>query len=398
MSEVVANRVLQQALAASGGTLRFDRFMSLALYHPTVGYYTSRPDVLGPSGDFTTASEMTPVYGATLATAIAGDLAALDGGRRVIEFGAGSGAFAVALMSALTQQGGARGLPDEYVICEISPTLRSRQAERIASALPDLFPRFRWMSPHEIPKGPGVVVANELLDALPVRRFVWHTAGLRELWVACNESSGPRGLDAESGTNSSGDLPLIWRERQVSRRVEAALMAHYGDVWSALEEGAVVDVNARIPALFRRFRQCLTNGSIWLTDYGESRHEYYHPQRTAGTLVCHWQHRVEHDPLVRVGAQDITAAVDFTRVAECATETGLTVSTYATQAHALMMLGVDLVVADLTDERAQLSARMALKTLLLPGQMGERMKVMVLSTPGFSTSAAFGRFDMRHRL
>lgn len=374
------HEAMLQAISATGGAVRFDRFMQMALYHPAFGYYTTRPAVLGPQGDFTTASEISPVYGATLARGIGADLAALEH-PRVIEFGAGSGAFAVALMSALAGSvAGPRALPEEYIICEVSPVLRRLQAEQIAASLPTFVGRFRWLSPAEIPSGPGVVVANELIDALPVRRFVWYPDRLEELWVAAKDGA------------------FAWRARAVTTATEAALRQHYGRVWASLSEGTILDVNARIPALLAQLKRMLSIGTVWLADYGETRSEYFHPERTEGTLVCHWQHQTVHDPLARVGEQDITASVDFTRVAEAASAAGLQVAGFATQAHALMMLGVDAVVAGLPDPADQLDAVAALKTLLLPGQMGERVKLMLLATPNHHSRADFGPFDMRHRL
>lgn len=368
-------RSLAARIEAAGGALRFDHFMAFALYDPEFGYYTCKPTVLGAEGDFTTASEMSPIFATTLARGIASQLAALER-PRIVEFGAGSGRFAAALLHALARLD---RLPDRYVICDVSPRLASLQQAFLREAVADLPVTVTFENASDCKPAPGVLVANEVLDALPVRRFVCRNAGLVEQWVVA-EGAG-----------------FALQERALGRRLEARLRARYGRYWDDLEEGTEVEINARQLSFLRTLKRLNPRGAIWLSDYGEPRAAYYHPGRTRGTLLCHRNHQISHDPLTHIGQQDITASVDFTRVAEVASALGLEVRGFATQAHALVTLGVDSVLGSLAED-ARLDAVAALKTLLLPGQMGERVKLMVLADPALAPTPLFEPFDMRHRL
>lgn len=373
--EAACKRRLAARIAAAGGALRFDHFMAFALYDPECGYYTCKPTVLGSAGDFTTASEMSPIFAATLARGIAPQLAALER-PRIVEFGAGSGRFAAALLHAL---GHLDQLPERYVICDVSPRLAALQQAFLREAVAELPVTVTFESASDCTPAPGVLVANEVLDALPVRRFVCRSAGLAEQWVVA-EGAG-----------------VALRERPLARGLAERLRARYGACWDDLEEGSEVEINARMLAFLRTLKRVNPGGAIWLSDYGEPRTAYYHAGRTRGTLLCHRNHEISHDPLTHIGQQDITASVDFTRVAEVASAFGLEVRGFATQAHALVTLGVDSVVAGLSED-ARLDAVAALKTLLLPGQMGERVKLMVLAAPELAYTPLFDPFDMRHRL
>jgi len=364
---------IRSLIAAGGGALRFDRYMAAALYDPEIGYYTTR-EVFGESGDFTTASEMTPLYARALARAFGPQVTAT--GARVVELGGGTGRFAADLIAALARD----DLKPEVVIDEVSPRLAARQAACLETAVPTDAARFSFARIRDLAPGPTVVVANEVLDALPVRRLIVRPGGLHEQVV----------VDGRDG------LALV--ERPLPEASARAVEARYGEHLAALPDGYVFELGTRVEALVRRLARLVTIGAVWFVDYGETRREYLYPGRVDGTLVCHHRHTVNHDPLARPGEQDMTAAVDFTRVAEAAVAAGFEVAGFATQAHVLVNLGFDELIADLADDDARMDAVAAMKTLLLPGQMGERMKVMLLTRGLPTRSRAFAAFDMTHRL
>lgn len=370
-----ATERLRALIARAGGMLRFDRFMAAALYGPGFGYYDTADGVFGEAGDFTTASEITPLYARAFARALAPQLEAL-GAPRLVELGGGTGRFAAGLLGALPEA----ARPSRYVFTEISPALRARQRRTLAEAPPEGMPTVESRALTELAPEPTIVIANEVLDALPVRRIVVRPEGLNEQYVR----------DAGDG--------FEFVEQCLPARSSQALSRHLSELLPALPPGYVIDLNTRIAPLIAALGRLITQGAIWVADYGETRREYLHPERVDGTLVCHYRHAVNHEPLSRPGSQDITAAVDFTRVAEAATAVGLEVSGYATQAHVLVNLGLDELLAGIDDDGARIEAAAALKTLVLPGQMGERIKIMALSRGLPRGSAAFARFDMAHRL
>ena len=370
-----ATEHIRALIARAGGALRFDRYMAAALYGPGFGYYETAEQVFGEAGDFTTASEITPLYARAFARALAPQIEALSA-PRLLELGGGTGRFAADLIGALPEA----AQPSRYVFVEISPALRARQRRTIATALPGRSPPIESRTLAELAPEPTIVIANEVLDALPVRRIVVRPEGLGEQYVG-----------------DAGDR-FEFVERRLPVRSAQVLSRHLAEHLPSLPSGYVIDLNTRIAPLVAALGRLVTRGAIWLADYGETRREYLHPGRVDGTLVCHHRHSVNHEPLARPGAQDITAAVDFTRVAEAATAVGLEVSGYATQAHVLVNLGLDALLAGIEDDDARIEAATALKTLVLPGQMGERIKIMALTRGLPRGSTAFARFDMAHRL
>ncbi len=358
-----------------GGAIPFDRYMELTLYAPGLGYYTAGARKFGPAGDFVTAPEISPVFGRCLARQLRQVLEQLGGGE-LLEFGAGSGRLAVDLLRELENL---QALPERYLILEISSDLRQRQQQTIQEHLPHLADRVEWLDRVPAAGFRGAVVANELLDAMPVHRFRMEAEGVCEQFVTWN---------GERFENS-------WRP-VASPGLEAAVKA----LQIPLSDGFESEINLRLGPWMESVGEFLEAGAVLLIDYGHSRADYYHPQRSTGTLMCHYRHRTHPDPLVYPGLQDITAHVDFTAVAEAGRAAGLEVAGYSTQAFFLIGCGLDQVMsaADPSDASSYIDLAQGVKRLTLPTEMGERFKVLALTRGVHGPLIGFSVRDQRERL
>ncbi len=364
-------------IAAAGGAISFARFMELALYAPGLGYYSAGARKFGAEGDFITAPELSPLFARCLARQCAQVLGELRQGD-VLEAGAGSGALAVDLLAALAELD---CLPARYFILELSADLRERQQSLLRERAPQWWSRVVWLD--RLPAAPfrGVVLANELLDALPVHLFTISETGAEELFVGEHGGS------------------LHWRAAPLS---DARLKARIDAIQQALGEeslaaGYTSEINLAAEDWLRSMADVVEAGAILLIDYGFPRREYYHPQRASGTLMCHYRHRAHGDPLLMLGLQDITAHLDFTALAEAALEADLTVAGYTTQGAFLLATGIteQLAAAD-ADE--QLRRAQEVKKLTLPHEMGELFKVMALTRGIDQPLLGFGWRDLRAKL
>ncbi len=344
--------LIRAEIARTGSAIPFTRFMELALYAPELGYYSAGSTKFGAAGDFVTAPELGPVFAQCVARQCAQILGELRGGE-ILEAGAGSGAFAVQLLLELERLG---KLPERYLILEISSALRARQQELLTDKAPHLLERVHWLD-HFPPAGlRGIVFGNELLDALPVERFRVHVKGYASLAV---------GWEADR---------FGWRELQASQAV-CERIAPLG-----LSHEYVSEIGFAAEGWVRSVADILEQGVLLLVDYGFPRSEFYHPQRTTGTLMCHYRHRAHSDPLTLVGLQDITAHVDFSAIAMAGTETGLGLLGYSSQALFLLGCGLDEIATRInqSDARAYLQFTNEVKKLTLPHEMGELFKVIAL--------------------
>ncbi len=372
---LAASQSLQQLIAADiealGGAMAFSRFMELALYAPRLGYYSGGASKLGASGDFTTAPEISPLFGAALARVAAAIIA--QSAPDIIEFGAGTGKLARDVLTALAQMGVA---VDSYTIIELSGELRARQQE----ALKDL-PQVRWLDgmPERFS---GVVLANEVLDAMPVELVVRQDGQWMRQMVTVRD-----GAFAFVAAPLPADLAA-----QVARQIPDA---------EQLPDGYLTEIHpvaegfmASLAAMMKEGR-----GAAILFDYGFPAHEYYLDQRMGGTLMCHYRHHAHPDPFYLPGLQDITAHVDFTAMALASQEAGLPVLAYMNQASFLLGAGIGelLMQGDPEQAMAFLPQSRAVQKLVSPAEMGELFKVLVVGQD-VDLPDAIVRTDRSHRL
>lgn len=364
------------AIDAAGGVLPFDRYMELALYAPGLGYYSNGLRKFGSGGDFVTAPELGDLFGRCLARAVAPVLAASGGD--LLELGAGSGVLAVDLLHELKALD---ALPGRYLILERSGDLRARQQARLAAALDELPVEVQWLDGLPAPGFEGVILGNEVVDALPVKRFRWQPQGSVELGV------GRDGDDLLEAT-----LPVS--EPRLQHHIDAQA-SRCG--WAP---GYESEWCPSLAAWVGSLGEILARGLLLFTDYGYGRPEYCHPQRARGTLLCHYRHRAHPDALWLPGLQDITAYVDFTALAEAGAAAGLELAGYTSQAHFLLDCGLESIVAELDpgDTRNWLRKVSEMKTLVMPGEMGERFKAMALGKGIDVAPAGFGGRDLRGAL
>lgn len=360
-----------EAIDAAGGWLGFDRYMSMALYAPGLGYYSGGAAKFGrdvrDGSDFVTAPELTPFFARTVARQVAQWLeeGALDA---VMEFGAGTGRLAADLLIALEQQG---QLPSRYTIVELSGELRERQQRTLADRAPHLAERVHWLE--ALPAAfDGVVIGNEVLDAMPVRLHAraggqWHERGV---------SHGDTVGSGEGGSASNDSARFAYADRPLpAQELPPALAAIPGD------HDLVTETHAEAEGFVRSIGAMLGKGAVLLIDYGFPAAEYYHPQRSGGTLMCHYRHHAHPDPFVYPGLQDITAHVNFSGIALAAVEASLTVAGFASQARFLMNAGITelLMTLDPADASSFLPAANAVQKLLSEAEMGELFKAIALT-------------------
>lgn len=336
------------------GPVPFVTFMHNALYAPNAGYYTAGSQVFGKAGDFVTAPELTPLFGQTLAHQCQQILTELDN-PILFEFGAGSGRLCVDLLKQLKHL---NCLPDEYHILEVSGHLKAEQQALINHEIPELSKRVKWLA--EWPTEPfnGVVLANEVLDAMPVHRFLQTTDGVMESYI---------------GQNAALQL-----EETFLPSTNATLIAHVRSVLTPDLAPYLSEANLFLDGWIQQCYDMVARGVLLIIDYGFPRHEYYHPDRNQGTLMCHYQHHAHTNPLAHPGEEDITAHVDFTHVADCADMAGFQVAGYTNQASFLLSNGI----LNLLEHEPSLNQQHAVKQLLQPNEMGELFKVIAL-TKGF---------------
>jgi len=375
---LAASHALQQLIALEieqqGGAIAFSRFMELALYAPRLGYYSGGAAKLGADGDFTTAPEITPLFGAALARAAAAIIA--QSAPDIIEFGAGTGKLARDVLTALAADG---VQVDSYTIIELSGELRARQQE----ALRD-FPQVRWSD--GFPEAfSGVVLANEVLDAMPVELVVKTAQGWRRQMV----------------TVEAGRFAYV--QQELDAALGEQLLRQVPDA-DALPQGYLTELHpvacGFMGSLARMFAGAGGGkGAALLFDYGFPAHEYYVDQRSCGTLMCHYRHHAHPEPFYLPGLQDITAHVDFTAMALAAHDAGLEVLGYTSQAGFLLGCGIgDLLLrTDPEDAVRYLPQSKAVHKLVSPAEMGELFKVLAVGLD-VELPAAILQADRSHRL
>lgn len=361
------------------GAISFQRYMELVLYAPGLGYYAAGSAKLGEEGDFVTAPEISALFSQSLANSI---LPVLEQNQIILEVGAGRGRMAADILAHLKQQD---KLPQEYWILELSADLRQRQKQTIKETVPELIDKVKWLD--ELPdKFSGVVLANELLDAMPIQLF-------------------------QKNENEVNEVNVIWKDEkftfllkptdneQLSQRIKNI----ESELGTDFEPGYASEINFTAENWIKSIAERLQQGVIILIDYGFPQHEYYHAQRKQGTLMCHYRHRVHADPFVYPGLQDITAHVDFTAMADAALEANLKVIGYTNQVSYLMGAGLmELAALNQDGENNKLEQQMdvtsQIKKLTLPHEMGELFKVIGFSKGVDAVLPAFSFRDLREYL
>ena len=362
-------QTIRNEIAVCGGWISFARYMALALYAPGLGYYAAGATKFGTSGDFTTAPEHSHLFGRTLARQVAQVLA--ESGGDVLEVGAGSGKLACDVLLELQKL---NALPARYFILELSATLKARQRDTIATQTPPLLERVQWLD-HLPQSFTGVVLGNEVLDAMPAHLVTRQQSALLE-----------RGVSVSAGQ-------FIWQD-QVT--VDGALQK--AAALLDLPENYLTEINLAAPAFIASVAECLQGGMILMIDYGFPRSEYYHPQRSQGTLMCHYRHHAHGEPFFWPGLQDITAHVDFSAIAASAPD--LQLLGYTTQANFLINGGITDLLAETSPEDITRYLPLAnqVQHLLSPAEMGELFKVIAWGKGVEMPLIGFTWGDQRHRL
>ena len=364
VSQELSTRIAAE-IARHGGWLSFARYMEMALYEPGLGYYSNPGQVFGAAGDFVTAPELTPLFGATLARQVSPwlkDPALAGSGQVVLEVGGGSGMLAAQLLNALDNVGHHEV---RYLILELSAERREHQRQTLKSLAPGLMDRVGWLE--TFPESfAGVVVANELLDAMPVQLFEWQANAEAEL-----QEMGVTWVDGQ----------FAWALRPadaVLTETVAALRNRLGPEGAQWHSPYRSEICPAQQAWMRTLADCMTAGVVLLLDYGFAAPEYYHPQRDQGTLMCHYRHRSHSDPFLWPGLSDITAHVDFTALARAATAEGFSLVGYTSMAAFLLNAGLLDELADLPREPESFwfAQAQAVQQLISEAEMGELFKVI----------------------
>ncbi|NIM70921.1 MAG: SAM-dependent methyltransferase [Xanthomonadales bacterium] len=359
------------------GNLPFSRYMERALYEPELGYYSSGLQKFGAGGDFVTAPELGRVFAHCLAVQVAEIAAELDTDT-ILEIGAGRGHLAADLLLALPPG----RVPGRYLILERSASLRAVQRATLARRAPEFLPRVEWLQQPPEQPWQGIMLANEVVDALPVERFEWRAGEILELQVGCQQDR------------------FHWQPAPAPAPLDTCVRARLSTRLSELPDGYRSEINLHLEPWLASLGQGLRRGVALFFDYGYPRREYYLPERRTGTLVCHYRHRGTGDPFRWPGLLDISSFVDFTALAEAGQAAGFECAGYTSQAMFLLGSGLDELLASLDDcppaERLELATE--IRNLTLPGAMGERFQALALTRDAAPSLCGFRQLDLRYRL
>jgi SAM-dependent MidA family methyltransferase len=370
--------LIHREIAAAGGWIPFEQYMRLALYTPGLGYYSGGAAKFGQEGDFVTAPELSPLFGRAVARQAAQVLEALEAGD-ILEFGAGTGRLALDLLLELEKIG---RLPKQYFILEVSAELQQRQRYLFEKSAPQLLPRIVWLKrlPHRFS---GFVLANEVIDAMPVHLIAWRRTGLFERGVASGDGDFTlceRSLIKRKGIGGKGkeDEALFEAAQELNPQIQSSINDQGDGGANEYSSEYISEINLSARHFMHSLGNMLENGLILLIDYGFGQSEYYHPQRNRGTLMCHYRHRVHDDPFYLPGLQDITSHVDFTAIAVAAAKSRLELMGYTTQAHFLINCGITEILAQTPPENMKdyLPLANQLQKLVSPSEMGELFKAI----------------------
>jgi len=379
--------VIKKDIREAGGWIDFERYMQLALYAPGLGYYSGGAQKFGEQGDFMTSPEVSPLFAQSLANPISA-LTNKIPEVNIIEFGAGSGKLAAELLLSLQKK---ESLPEKYFIIELSAELQQRQRNTLYQIAPDLLTHVEWLEKLPESRVNAIVIANEVLDAMPVKRFRLHNKNIESLGVEINP-----GVELSEGEEKNNQqLALSYRKanESLTEKIQQLAIKNDGNAYSS-------ELNTNIKPWVRSLDQCLEVGAVYLIDYGYPRSEYYSEDRHMGSFLGYYRHRSIDAPLWYPGLQDLTAFVDFTEVAEAAIENNFDVDGFTSQGNFLLNAGLAEIVENTSaqSEIQRLQIVQQMKTLSLPGEMGERFKVIGLSKGLKENMPGFEMRDFRYRL
>ena len=376
LSHKLIQQISKEIQQTTQQTIPFRRFMEMALYEPQLGYYVAGKHKLGHQGDFTTAPEISPLYSRCIAQQCQPILTELGNkSADILEFGAGSGAMAAEILRYLDEQ---KMLPKQYLILEVSPDLIARQKQRFSHEIPNLVKHIQWIT--SLPKNfKGVILANEVLDAMPV-----------DLFSIINNKVYEQHIGFDGTQLTVHDQPA---SNTLAAIIDDLSIKPHSNSYTS-------EINPMISPWLHAIAESLTQGIMILIDYGYTRQEYYHPDRNIGTLLCYYQHRAHGDFLYYPGLQDITANVDFTAVAEAADKVELTVLSFTSQATFLIANGLEqhLIQALEYEPNKHYQYAQQVRTLTLPAEMGEHFKVMIVGKKINEGLLSFTGVDSRHKL
>jgi len=381
LSESLQEKI-RLAIINNGGSISFEQYMQMALYEPGLGYYSAGSSKFGEQGDFVTAPEISPLFSRCIARQCQQVLSEIFSSS-IFELGPGTGTMAIDIMLELKRN---NSLPETYYLLEPSADLRQRQQLNIKNVIPQLEERFVWLDRLPEEKIKGVILANEVIDAMPVIRIVIDNE-IEEYAVAC-----------DSGANDQ--VRFQWVKKGIDQKLKSEIQVMLDMLREPIPTPYTTEINCNIKPWLNSLNDVLEEGLILISDYGYPRQEYFHPQRHAGTLICHYRHHAHDDPFLYPGLQDITASVDFTTVAEAAADAGLHVSGFTTQAHFLIASGLDQFVSEYeTDDVVERTKMVHQVTkLTMPGEMGEKFKFIGLTKELDIQLCGFGFIDQRSRL
>jgi len=374
ISQQLQDRIREE-IDQNNGLISFEHFMQMALYAPGLGYYAAGSRKFGAEGDFVTSPEISPLFSYCLANFCQQVLSNIPNGD-ILEFGAGSGVMAADILTELERR---QAIPEHYYILEVSADLQQRQQQTLQAKVPHLADRIQWLQQLPEQTFNGVVLANELLDAMPVHRFYVDDDKAKQYMVSWSD------------TQSQFVTSTIDAETEVLKQVQ-----HCQDyLRTNFSDGYESEISLAHSQWLAAVQATIGQGVFLLIDYGYGRSEYYHPERSMGTLMCHYRHRAHPDPFKLIGLQDITAYVDFTTLAEAAVANKMDVLGYTSQTSFLLDCGLEELMPDpqTSSTETLLKAAQQIKTLTLPSEMGERFKVMAIGKQYSEDVPGFGLFD-----
>ena len=366
---------LIQHINTRDGWISFEEFIDFVMYKPGLGYYSAGAEKIGHSGDFTTAPEISKLFGMALANQITPILDHYQS-PSIIEIGAGTGKLAFDIMTQLNDY---QVNFDRYYILELSADLKQRQQSMLSHLPTKTLNKIVWLDSIPVDSIDGVIIANEVIDALPFTRFKSQNGQVYELGISVEDNQ------------------LIEQPRLADEILSNTVDSIAKEIGMTFQDGYTSEIRINFGSWFRTIESMLSSGSIFFVDYGYARQEYYDEERTNGSMICHYRNVAHEDPLSNLGIQDISASVDFSQLADVALQRNIEVGFFTSQADFLINAEILGVIESVIDEGLKMRLTQEVKQLLLPNQMGEVFKCMLLNK-NINPDNFDGIKDLRHTL